>query len=181
MANGKIRFGKQSGGELALVIPDGVSNTEVIVPESGVLATKDYADLKQSKSQLAYNEDTSSYIPNTLASGAIIERGSNTNGEYVKFADGTLICFKYDIITGNINVPVGAMFKCNPISISFLLAATFKEGTFPIFLGNARSGAGTFSVGAQVAASNNIDVSVLSATSYGYGSILDIALIGRWK
>ncbi len=25
--------------------------------------------------------------------GAIIERGSNANGEYVKFADGTLICF----------------------------------------------------------------------------------------
>ena len=39
MANGKIRFGKQSGGELALVIPDGVANTEVIVPESGILAT----------------------------------------------------------------------------------------------------------------------------------------------
>ena len=38
MANGKIRFGKQSGGELALVFPDGVANTEVIVPESGVLA-----------------------------------------------------------------------------------------------------------------------------------------------
>ena len=38
MANGKIRFGKQSGGQLALVIPDGVSNTEVVVPESGVLA-----------------------------------------------------------------------------------------------------------------------------------------------
>ncbi len=38
MANGKIRFGKQSGGELALVIPDGVTNTEVVVPESGVLA-----------------------------------------------------------------------------------------------------------------------------------------------
>lgn len=38
MANGKIRFGKQSGGQLALVIPDGVANTEVIVPESGILA-----------------------------------------------------------------------------------------------------------------------------------------------
>lgn len=46
MANGKISFGKQSGGQLALVIPDGVDNTEVIVPESGVLATKQYADLK---------------------------------------------------------------------------------------------------------------------------------------
>ena len=45
MANGKIRFGKQSGGELALVIPDGVSNTEVVVPESGELATKEYVDV----------------------------------------------------------------------------------------------------------------------------------------
>lgn len=39
MANGKIRFGKQSGGELALVIPDGVADTEVIVPESGTLVS----------------------------------------------------------------------------------------------------------------------------------------------
>ena len=46
MANGKIRFGKQSGGTLALVIPDGVANTEVIVPESGVLATEQYVDGK---------------------------------------------------------------------------------------------------------------------------------------
>ena len=44
MANGKIRFGKQSGGTLGLVFPDGVSNTEVIVPESGILATEQYVD-----------------------------------------------------------------------------------------------------------------------------------------
>jgi hypothetical protein len=29
-----------------------------------------------------------------VPTGAIIERGSNGNGEYVKFADGTLICFE---------------------------------------------------------------------------------------
>lgn len=46
MANGKIRFGKQSGGQLTLVIPDGVANTEVIVPERGVLATEQYVDAK---------------------------------------------------------------------------------------------------------------------------------------
>ena len=44
MANGKIRFGKQAGGELALVMPDGVANTEVTLPESGELATKEYVD-----------------------------------------------------------------------------------------------------------------------------------------
>ena len=44
MANGKIRFGKQSGGELALVIPDGATDTEVIFPETGVLSTEEYVD-----------------------------------------------------------------------------------------------------------------------------------------
>ena len=27
-----------------------------------------------------------------VPTGAVIERGSNANGEYVKFADGTMIC-----------------------------------------------------------------------------------------
>ncbi len=53
----------------------------------------------QIQSKLAYDNDTSSYISNTLASGAIIERGGNANGEYTKFADGTLICTK--IISGS--------------------------------------------------------------------------------
>lgn len=44
-----------------------------------------------SQGELAYNVDTSSYIPNTLASGAIIERGSNANGNYIKYPDGTMI------------------------------------------------------------------------------------------
>lgn len=54
MANGKIRFGKQSGGELALVIPDGVTNTEVVVPESGILATKQYVDDATNRIGLIY-------------------------------------------------------------------------------------------------------------------------------
>lgn len=39
MANGKIRFGKQSGGQLALVIPDGVTSTDLVLPESGTVAS----------------------------------------------------------------------------------------------------------------------------------------------
>lgn len=44
MDNGKITFGKQSGGKLSLVFPDGVDNTEVIFPVSGELVTKEYVD-----------------------------------------------------------------------------------------------------------------------------------------
>ena len=39
MANGRINFGKQSGGVLGLLFPDGATNTEVILPESGTVAT----------------------------------------------------------------------------------------------------------------------------------------------
>ena len=41
MANGKMRFGKQSGGTLGLVFPDGVTNTEVTLPESGTVVNVD--------------------------------------------------------------------------------------------------------------------------------------------
>lgn len=40
----------------------------------------------------AYNNDTASFIANTLASGGLCEFGENANGTYVKYVDGTLIC-----------------------------------------------------------------------------------------
>ena len=39
MTNGRINLGKQSGGVLGLLFPDGATNTEVTLPESGTLAT----------------------------------------------------------------------------------------------------------------------------------------------
>ena len=88
------------------------SSPVVPTPTTGTQVTnKTYVDTKQSKSELAYNINTSSFIPNTLSSGAVIERGSNANGEYVKFADGTLIC--KNILNGSeqaIQGPYGGIF-----------------------------------------------------------------------
>ena len=44
MANGRFILGKQSGGTLGLVFPDGIEHTEVVLPESGDLVTKEYVD-----------------------------------------------------------------------------------------------------------------------------------------
>ena len=87
MANGKIRFGKQSGGELALVIPDGVDNTEVIVPESGVLATQAYADGKTTLAQVKAEISTGSNLVTSPAgavgygtgSGGVVTQLTNKN------------------------------------------------------------------------------------------------------
>ncbi len=85
MANGKIRFGKQSGGQLALVIPDGVTNTEVIVPESGELVNKAYADLKVALSDFTgTNQNISNNGYQKMPGGVIIQWGlapSTTQGE----------------------------------------------------------------------------------------------------
>ena len=41
------------------------------------------------------------YITGALADGAIIESGENANGRYIKFADGTMICYILNKINTN--------------------------------------------------------------------------------
>jgi len=54
--------------------------------------------------------------------GAVIERGSNANGEYVKFADGTLICTKV--------VEVGAIDVTNAFG-SVYITDLIPVGSYP--------------------------------------------------
>jgi len=57
--------------------------TGVSLVQDGVVTTA-----KIASSTLVGTVSESSGVP----TGAIIERGSNANGEYVKYADGTMIC-----------------------------------------------------------------------------------------
>ena len=45
-----------------------------------------------------------------IPTGAVIERGSNENGEYTKFADGTMICLQNKIIQMAINTAYGSLY-----------------------------------------------------------------------
>ncbi len=55
-----------------------------------------------------------------VPTGAIIERGSNANGEYVRFADGTQICWKYGITLTQIS--------STHISTTWTFPAAFTPG-----------------------------------------------------
>jgi hypothetical protein len=63
-----------------------------------------------------------------VATGAIIERGSNSNGEYVRFADGTQICSQrlLNIAIDN-SFGSGGLFRSNTFSWTF--PATFVVGS----------------------------------------------------
>jgi hypothetical protein len=47
----------------------------------------------------------------TVNSNAIIERGSNANGEYVKWADGTMMCFSPDLVGSGVWSSAGSQFS----------------------------------------------------------------------
>jgi hypothetical protein len=54
-----------------------------------------------------------------VPTGAIIERGSNANGEYVKYADGTLICTANGTQIVDMNVSLDGVYFRDSISFTF--------------------------------------------------------------
>ncbi|KAA0913272.1 DUF2793 domain-containing protein [Aquicoccus porphyridii] len=58
--------------------------------------------------------------------GAVIERGSNANGEYVRFADGTQICVSPDFGGVDITTLTGSLYRSADFEWSF--PATFGGG-----------------------------------------------------
>jgi hypothetical protein len=57
-----------------------------------------------------------------IPTGSVIERGSNGNGDYARFADGTQICF-CPVVAVDVNVASGQLFRSDQIIQTF--AATF--------------------------------------------------------
>ena len=83
------------------------------------------------KSNIIGTVSESSGVP----TGAIIERGSNANGEYVKYADGTMICW---VVRFNLSRRAGSImgddwnFPANFINTDI---STFVDNTGPVGTG----------------------------------------------
>jgi hypothetical protein len=113
---------------------------------------------------------------NGVPTGGVIERGSNTNGDYVRFADGTQICTSPGIPTGPISTPAGALWQSGHLAWTF--PAAFAPGMPPILTGESgNTGAwptfaphGVLSTGLKATALIQITV----------GLTLRLCAIGRW-
>ena len=76
MAKGVINLQKESGGIIKISPADGTGVTEVTVPESGELATKDYTDLKVALAQFTgVNQNLTGNGYQKLPGGLIIQWG----------------------------------------------------------------------------------------------------------
>lgn len=54
-----------------------------------------------------------------VPTGAVIERGSNANGDYARFADGTMICTTPALAFANASTADGAIFGSDPVTWTF--------------------------------------------------------------
>lgn len=79
MAKAVINLQKESGGITKISSADGTGVTELVVPESGELATKDYADLKVALASFTgINQSLAESGYQKLPGGLIIQWGSFT-------------------------------------------------------------------------------------------------------
>jgi hypothetical protein len=110
-----------------------------------------------------------------VPSGAIIERGSNANGEYVRFADGTQICTGA-LDSGDVSQTSGSLFVNNGGVIPWTYPVAFS--TPPTILG-AQSGSSTrwiSGVSRNSTSGNFRVVATGTAGTIGFG----VMATGRW-
>jgi hypothetical protein len=80
-----------------------------------------------------------------VPTGAIMESGSNANGSYVKYADGTMICSYQSLTSGSLAANTGR-------EITWTYPAAFAAGSVPSVTGNSGVGtSGTNGIAAQLA------------------------------
>lgn len=105
-----------------------------------------------------------------LGSKNVVERGSNANGEYVRFADGTQICVAAVTFVGNGNWTYPSTFASAPV-------------VAPV---NSSGVATAFSITVVVVASNNsASLRSLDVTSGSVATRISaltplVSAIGRW-
>ena len=113
-----------------------------------------------------------------LGSKNVVERGSNANGEYVRFADGTQICVATRDFTDITNAQ-GSLFISQ--STQWYFPATFV-GSGPTYTGaDARSFGGVWaSSGASPINGDSCSFSFLRVISYSGAFKGHLVAIGRW-
>ena len=121
-----------------------------------------------------------------VPTGGILERGSNANGEYVRFADGTQICTR--------SAATFTYGDANHLSFSWTFPAAFATGTLPIrqvaysntdsdLTGITMQALGALRLGAGVVSSATRIARAQGAANFTSGNQIancTLTALGRW-
>lgn len=114
-----------------------------------------------------------------VPTGALIERGSNANGEYVRFADGTLICSRIysGALSSGLAYDVAGIYR-------YEFSWTFPSGFYGEPSGVVGSGADAakngWMGGGTNASSSSVILQYYTANSNVTSTAIRVIAIGRW-
>ena len=111
-----------------------------------------------------------------VPTGAIIENGSNANGEFVKYADGTMIC---TLVSPTLTAGTAAGDIFTSAANTRTLPATFSAAPKVAFSASRVGGVIGHWAGSGSATTTTVDVRLLTAVSGATGTVNVIA-VGSW-
>lgn len=117
-----------------------------------------------------------------VPTGAIIERGSNANGEYVKFADGTLICYYESTSPKTTSTPSGSLYLIDASAYAFPVNFVARPKVSRYAHRNGISGNGpswTSSAADSDVTNTQVRIVLISSINTAVAAVGYIA-IGRW-
>ncbi|MCX5592014.1 hypothetical protein [Alcaligenes endophyticus] len=118
-------------------------------------------------------------VVGTMSGGAIIERGSNASGEYVRFADGTQICRILKNYTG-----LATATAYNNVfyrDLIWTFPAAFLTGSLPTVSGACRLGSSRNWLSESGSTHTNTTLTIWGAYDDERNGHVGVIAVGRWK
>jgi len=109
--------------------------------------------------------------------GAVIERGSNANGDYVRFADGSQIC-THELTLDAPNSASGSIYQ-GAAATTWTFPTGFATGSKPS-VSASDTNIGELWVSAYCAGENSATLHAMRAASSGTAPIVSVTAFGRW-
>jgi len=107
--------------------------------------------------------------------GAIMEHGSNANGEFVRYADGTQICLGVQTMTSASNTAVGSGFRSDTVTFTFPASFSGDPGRTVASV----DAAGSWAVVAT-SSTTTFGIRTFNFTSAGTPFDIRFVSVGRW-
>jgi len=108
--------------------------------------------------------------------GGVVETGSNADGEYTKFADGTMICISSTFTAPDVSSAVGSVFA-STTAPTWTFPAAFSAN--PFVTAND-TGSTNVWAGARPLSTTTASIRLWSATSQATTRNIRATAIGRW-
>ena len=158
-----------SGGPYTVTLATGVGSSLVIsVPASG-------STLYGTPTMLCIYVDSNG---NVCSVGSIVESGSNTNGSWIKFADGAMECWGSTARTATSVLIVATIYRSPAAVIAY--PAAFIAVVYPQFNGSDDSLSNTWPGSTDTETVNGCNSYAWSSSATA-STILRWHAIGRWK